>query len=203
MIPKNTRVIIMVKNRLHSAFCTLHSQKSDRENATKCIHQYNRRGKKHSREQVILDESGPRIACSSPRVWGTFNTDEGTSYAKRFIPTCVGNIWWYRGFWHLWPVHPHVCGEHYIPLTFDNRIDGSSPRVWGTSLLLCPRHPSIRFIPTCVGNIYSWFMSISRIAVHPHVCGEHSVQDAHYCPAVGSSPRVWGTYIHGLWAYHE
>jgi len=51
-----------------------------------------------------------------------------------------------------------------------------------------------RFIPTCVGNIFSSDFRASKAAVHPHVCGEHSSVCAVAGTHDGSSPRVWGTY---------
>ncbi len=35
----------------------------------------------------------------------------------------------------------------------------------------------------------------AALAVHPHVCGEHDHSDTHTAQFVGSSPRVWGTWI--------
>ena len=115
---------------------------------------------------------------SSPRVWGTLEGE------------------WVRhgGL----PVHPHVCGEHPRLISWPIRLTGSSPRVWGTCgrsgwvnaayrfIPTCVGNISIsarrsryaaRFIPTCVGNItFSGGASAQR-TVHPHVCGEHRVND--------------------------
>ncbi len=92
------------------------------------------------------------------------------------------------------PVHPHVCGEH-VPLLPPIFIyNGSSPRVWGTYISVNNRVFCVRFIPTCVGNIFGVTGIAKDEAVHPHVCGEHldGVPDA--TNKDGSSPRVWGTY---------
>jgi len=94
----------------------------------------------------------------------------------RFIPTCVGNIYFCAHLGSFQPVHPHVCGEHarrlldvlagrrFIPTcvgniervkTISEANGGSSPRVWGT----------------CFQQVViSHFLT-----VHPHVCGEHDL----------------------------
>jgi len=125
-------------------------------------------------EHIVQPRDGCRVAGSSPRVWGTCTAGRKV-YARA-------------------TVHPHVCGEHsrravsaaghwrFIPTCVGNMLGqdfsvwlpaGSSPRVWGTC-----------------GFCADWRLAL---AVHPHVCGEHS-RSAHWisCPS-GSSPRVWGT----------
>ena len=93
---------------------------------------------------------------------------------------------------HL-PVHPHVCGEH--PTRFDptHKLFGSSPRVWGTPLSTGYMEPKGRFIPTCVGNTATTSILPFGLSVHPHVCGEHTINPREAFRKCGSSPRVWGT----------
>ena len=110
---------------------------------------------------------------SSPRVWGTFVVVIDDDPRRRFIPTCVGNIPLCRAASSMAAVHPHVCGEHIGKSTISIINYGSSPRVWGTSTHQHSQLLSLRFIPTCVGNIKSPTSSISILSVHPHVCGEH------------------------------
>ena len=86
-----------------------------------------------------------------------------------------------------------MCGEHGQCFGVSADKSGSSPRVWGTSQHRLRKHSSLRFIPTCVGNMpaSAWLMGLPT--VHPHVCGEHIRS---VCPVhsyTGSSPRVWGT----------
>jgi len=69
---------------------------------------------------------------SSPRMWGTQYQD-GISFAhSRFIPTHVGNSWVRSGGSCQRVVHPHACGELFQFAGFDWKLDGSSPRMWGT-----------------------------------------------------------------------
>ncbi len=60
---------------------------------------------------------------SSPRMWGTRESDNGCDSLARFIPTHVGNTADYRV--HLDPVsvHPHACGEHTNPIQLKFRLN--------------------------------------------------------------------------------
>ena len=132
---------------------------------------------------------------SSPRVWGTSGIKQESLRQIRFIPTCVGNIS-KHSHPSSWPsVHPHVCGEHAAGVVPSYGHVGSSPRVWGTSCHVPWDHQSTRFIPTCVGNIWISSFRSKKSAVHPHVCGEHQDDFQLLVFGVGSSPRVWGTFV--------
>ena len=132
---------------------------------------------------------------SSPRVWGTLTTSCGTKTAERFIPTCVGNITQFEASEKIMPVHPHVCGEHEEAGHGLWPLRGSSPRVWGTCKASNQHTVVIRFIPTCVGNMIFRRLLPSIASVHPHVCGEHALILLIVRLTIGSSPRVWGTYL--------
>ena len=111
----------------------------------------------------------------------------------RFIPTCVGNMRPPLPSRPTITVHPHVCGEHILTTISITEIIGSSPRVWGTSILRPGAPARSRFIPTCVGNIQTPVHGSRWPSVHPHVCGEHVDPPRQQAEADGSSPRVWGT----------
>ena len=51
----------------------------------------------------------------------------------------------------------------------------------------------IRFIPTHVGNTGVEPRRTWPPAVHPHACGEHTIDPPKAIPMTGSSPRMWGT----------
>ena len=141
-----------------------------------------------------LHEASRLIHCgSSPRVWGTPTPTCLSNEIFRFIPTCVGNTRpLCRGTQGV-AVHPHVCGEHSALSKSVPTPAGSSPRVWGTLVLLISTSLKLRFIPTCVGNTPHQQKRPSPAAVHPHVCGEHILALYHPAGIGGSSPRVWGT----------
>ena len=50
-----------------------------------------------------------------------------------------------------------------------------------------------RFIPACAGNMILRAKRISRLTVHPRVCGEHNRDRCRLDAMAGSSPRVRGT----------
>ena len=113
---------------------------------------------------------------SSPRMWGTCGEQHNNRHINRFIPTYVGNISSANPPLTPASVHPHVCGEHGYVSKRSTEIDGSSPRMWGTSAYLWRNCRICRFIPTYVGNISLHLSQNTSAAVHPHVCGEHAGQ---------------------------
>ena len=136
----------------------------------------------------IADDGG-----SSPRVRGTRRLQMGAFRPFRFIPACAGNtnassIWVPKS-----PVHPRVCGEHSDQAFSNSCGAGSSPRVRGTHHLADRIDEEIRFIPACAGNTGLRLSRQAISAVHPRVCGEHSVESISSPPSDGSSPRVRGT----------
>jgi len=106
-------------------------------------------------EHALVGSPPIGIVGSSPRVWGTSDPQLRPGREYRFIPTCVGNISMIGVHTAQAPVHPHVCGEHFMQIPNLPQTFGSSPRVWGTSFLRCRNGARRRFIPTCVGNIPS------------------------------------------------
>ena len=129
---------------------------------------------------------------SSPRVWGIRVVDLDRGIRSRFIPTRVGNTLCVMMTCTPWAVHPHACGEYFLPFRHPLNNGGSSPRVWGI-----PESPSDflsrrRFIPTRVGNTSELPSATDISTVHPHACGEYDNEMARKSGRVGSSPRVWG-----------
>ena len=93
----------------------------------------------------------------------------------RFIPTRVGNM----------SLRHTATGvqDRFIPTRVGNMTGtgakqplgiGSSPRVWGTFMVLRSLRSSSRFIPTRVGNIQCHRALATGGTVHPHACGEHT-----------------------------
>jgi len=89
---------------------------------------------------------------SSPRAWGTHVTVAGKRLDRRFIPTCMGNSYWYALHRRRMAVHPHVHGELSSSSVVVPASVGSSPRAWGTHDVSYLELSYIRFIPTCMGN---------------------------------------------------
>ncbi len=76
--------------------------------------------------------------------------------------------------------------------------DSSSPRVWGTPVVVLYPVLRTRFIPTGVGNTGQPGRQTAHNAVHPHGCGEHNACSVVAPSITGSSPRVWGTLAQRL-----
>ena len=108
----------------------------------------------HARgEHVVHDFSILVICGSSPRTWGTYSNKAWGNFAMRFIPTHVGNIKCFQSVLCGKSVHPHARGEHVERHPHQERVIGSSPRTWGTSMQAQRGRAERRFIPTHVGNI--------------------------------------------------
>ncbi len=90
-------------------------------------------------------------------------------------------------------VHPHGCGERLLVCRVQEKLRGSSPRVWGTPCLGPHGYQKFRFIPTGVGNARATRAGDNQQAVHPHGCGERLRDLGSTRLTLGSSPRVWGT----------
>ena len=109
---------------------------------------------------------------SSPRAWGTRLPDLPGIRIRRFIPTGVGNSFKGNRIPSGHTVHPHGRGELSGILSSSKLMAGSSPRAWGTPSGLSAGSPTMRFIPTGVGNSYLKSCMSRQSAVHPHGRGE-------------------------------
>ena len=110
---------------------------------------------------------------SSPRAWGTLHAPRCERTLCRFIPTGVGNTQPKSTKPRKAAVHPHGRGEHLPLQSWHHLHAGSSPRAWGTPSTVDSGIPSLRFIPTGVGNTGSKSQLIASWPVHPHGRGEH------------------------------
>ena len=112
-------------------------------------------------------------AGSSPRVRGTRHCKRIALSQSRFIPACAGNTGATSLAGSDDPVHPRVCGEHFVSEPSADAPSGSSPRVRGTHIPNWFRKVSDRFIPACAGNTSPARSPATGNSVHPRVCGEH------------------------------
>ncbi len=88
-----------------------------------------------------------------------------------------------------------MCGERRCASVRAPPRYGSSPRVRGT--LDDQRADTVdrRFIPACAGNAAASEVWISKLSVHPRVCGERELPERYVRREDGSSPRVRGTLV--------
>ncbi len=129
---------------------------------------------------------------SPPRAWGILVAASRTHEAKRFTPTCVGNILRCSYNACCSSVHPHVRGEYSVGIPNRQVRTGSPPRAWGIYRERVKLLERRRFTPTCVGNIFHVRFSIKRHSVHPHVRGEYFPPYIQPQTSHGSPPRAWG-----------
>ena len=126
-------------------------------------------------------------------MWGTRWRRSPMAIIPGFIPTDVGNAVPVVEMPEPDPVHPHGCGERFRLCETRIRAGGSSPRMWGTLICRWSCSGQCRFIPTDVGNANALYAFQRWFSVHPHGCGERSLNDMARFNANGSSPRMWGT----------
>ena len=100
-----------------------------------------------------------------------------------------------------WPVHPHGCGERSRHQSPNDKTGGSSPRLWGTHLMIQDGNILKRFIPTAVGNAETLLRHYPEYPVHPHGCGERIKEATRRYTQPGSSPRLWGTLVARIEAF--
>ena len=144
-------------------------------------------------ELTRRDESRTDTTGSSPRTWGTLHIRRCRPPGIRFIPMCMGNSTPRPGPLPQRTVHPHVHGELRSGTARGVKVNGSSPRAWGTPPAKAPLQPMQRFIPTCMGNSISTSSPGRARSVHPHVHGELTGGRGSAGRRCGSSPRAWGT----------
>ncbi len=114
---------------------------------------------------------------------------------RRFIPTCVGTVFFEMRHAVLVKVHPHVCGDSAINHAVIRSKFNSSPRVWGQCTIVMLWIVNGRFIPTCVGTVIKTAATSKIHSVHPHVCGDSATATIRSSNFKGSSPRVWGQFF--------
>ena len=90
---------------------------------------------------------------SSPRMRGTCVPSVSIHCSNRFIPAYAGNMHHPLLSALLIPVHPRVCGEHFVTSYHVPSTGGSSPRMRGTWIWIIWFRVWYRFIPAYAGNI--------------------------------------------------
>ena len=146
-------------------------------------------------EQIPNLAKAEEYSGSSPRVRGTAAPSRPYGGVLRFIPACAGNSRLQRAQATTGSVHPRVCGEQSLLVTFIPQTGGSSPRVRGTVEFSESVWSGARFIPACAGNSLEAAAIVDARAVHPRVCGEQPYFCTAFQCVVGSSPRVRGTAV--------
>ena len=137
-------------------------------------------------QQVIL------ILGSSPRVWGQDCPRFFKGNCIPIIPTRVGTRYLCLLLWLFHWDHPHACGDKLASAFNMDKVEGSSPRVWGQASWDKIFEEFPRIIPTRVGTSSLHFGYERLNGDHPHACGDKMTIYEKMNFISGSSPRVWG-----------
>ena len=128
----------------------------------------------------------------SPRVWGKRPQRRSWRTAARSIPTGVGKTGDYSSPTRVLRSIPTGVGKTLIGLASTLYKRGPSPRVWGKLVGQRCRVLSVRSIPTGVGKTPRRSRACRRFSVHPHGCGENSVDLSIFRTCVRSIPTGVG-----------
>ena len=112
-------------------------------------------------------------AGSPPRAWRSLLNRLEMHWGIRFTPTCVEIMTSVSASNAVRTVHPHVRGDHHLPVRLHAVDAGSPPRAWRSCRRLIEALGRARFTPTCVEIIHSQQRLERHDAVHPHVRGDH------------------------------
>ena len=132
---------------------------------------------------------------SPPQVWGKRPDRKTGIPVKRFTPTGVGKTCGRIVVAAPFKVHPHRCGENYMPAICVAGECGSPPQVWGKLASAVSPASRGRFTPTGVGKTPSTGDLTAPFTVHPHRCGENRLGLDEGQGPRGSPPQVWGKHI--------
>ena len=147
-------------------------------------------GAARCKEKILWKRKG-----LSPRVWGSQPDYQGHGQRNRSIPTCVGQPPEQRDALCTHPVYPHVCGAASSQPSVSCRLNGLSPRVWGSPSAQYLIGDMVRSIPTCVGQPGYRLFFVVFVEVYPHVCGAALPPGGAPHADQGLSPRVWGSQL--------
>ena len=131
---------------------------------------------------------------SSPRLRGTLVVEELAYFSPGIIPALAGNTSPRWRWWGRHGDHPRACGEHQEQFALRAFVEGSSPRLRGTLLMVSSGWELPGIIPALAGNTATGSGLPHATRDHPRACGEHehlmSIKDS----GGGSSPRLRGTH---------
>ena len=133
-----------------------------------------------------------KLLGSSPRVWGQALVARVATVYCGIIPTRVGTRQHKVRYCNNNGDHPHACGDKLASAFNMDKVEGSSPRVWGQVFSGIRKNRFMRIIPTRVGTSLSFSPITSVAGDHPHACGDKKFTVSAVNVQQGSSPRVWG-----------
>ena len=150
-------------------------------------------------ENPQIPQRNRRFIGTSPRMRGKPDYPAPTLASHRNIPAYAGktNLAWMASTRR--PEHPRVCGENRNTPPNPSVPVGTSPRMRGKRYVLTdPGKPS-RNIPAYAGKTKEAASTTPTPAEHPRVCGENSGGAGERTGRYGTSPRMRGKRVRGVW----
>ena len=139
-------------------------------------------------------------AGSSPRMRGSHVDIFGEGYRTGIIPAHAGlTTGAFCGIRKAWD-HPRACGAHKEVIKMKATVKGSSPRMRGSPDRLRRWQSRIGIIPAHAGLTPTTSRQASRSRDHPRACGAHYGLFATSVLPRGSSPRMRGSHIDGIYS---
>ena len=87
-----------------------------------------------------------------------------------------------------------MCGENGANMNFENRREGSPPRVRGKPKICMFLSWTTRITPACAGKTHWTAAGFAVLRDHPRVCGENGTPSTLVPALIGSPPRVRGKH---------
>ena len=143
-------------------------------------------------ENLLLVDQVFLTIGSPPRVRGKQINEKTFKVTGRITPACAGKTSGGLKREVERKDHPRVCGENGANMNFENRREGSPPRVRGKPQHFPLMPYRLGITPACAGKTNVPQKFIRFVQDHPRVCGENIEFGSPPIVAEGSPPRVRG-----------
>ena len=110
---------------------------------------------------------------SPPYTWGALKDLLGIIKEPGITPIYMGSTSLARLLPSLSRDHPHIHGEHLVPMDVVVIVEGSPPYTWGAHLALLVLRSTSRITPIYMGSTGLLFVKAEIAQDHPHIHGEH------------------------------
>ncbi len=141
----------------------------------------------------VQEAAGQLPLGSPPRLWGKLFSVVWQFIQRRFTPTPVGKTQRFAILPRLWRGSPpRLWGKHWMGYATPARERFTPTPVGKTRIVVLTKYMGARFTPTPVGKTRSTSARELARTVHPHACGENTIDDRMIERLDGSPPRLWG-----------
>ena len=108
----------------------------------------------------------------------------------RITPACAGKTAPIAKAWSKLRDHPRVCGKNLESVEFEEKNEGSPPRVREKQRWRIVRSSNTGITPACAGKTYRLYQFKQWYWDHPRVCGKNPLKITSSEIILGSPPRV-------------